>query len=234
MRLVIEDPANLGEPDEFDLKLTDPDHASFKYVGVPVAAFPLAQHSGPPPTPATDWDPNRIYTVEAEVTTPIAEMARIYDADQKDRQNLLASSTDWKAIAEGDRVRRESVAALLAAGALHTADGYRKAAFVFQHGERPDHYLPAHTLALVAVSKGDQTAAWIGAATLDRYLQSVGQPQSYGTQFVGAGARMTQKPYAMQLISNALPAELGVPAQSSQPEHLKTMCQHLPANRFGD
>ena len=82
---------------------------------------------------------------------------------------------------------RERVAALLAAGALHTADDYRKAAFVFQHGDRSDDYLLAHTLALVAVAKGDQGAAWIAAATLDRYLQSVRQPQIYGTQYLGAG-----------------------------------------------
>jgi hypothetical protein len=228
MRLVIGNPANPGEPDELDLTLTDPDHASLEYVGVPVAAFPLTRHSGPPPTPATDWDSNRVYTVEPEVTTPNAEMAKIYDADQKDRQSPVTSSTNWKAIAEADRVRRERVAALLAAGSLHTADDYRKAAFVFQHGERPDHYLLAHTLAWVAVSKGDQTAAWIGAATLDRYLQSVGQPQIYGTQFVGAGATMTQKPYNTALISDALRAELGVPPQSSQAEQLKTMQSASP------
>jgi len=223
MRIVIEDPANPGEPDEFDLRLTDPDHASLQRVGVPVAPFPFARHSGPTPAPATDWDPNRVYTVDAEVTTANAEMASIYDADQKDRQALASSATDWSATAKADRLRRTSVAALLAAGALHTADDYRKAAFVFQHGERPDDYLLAHTLALIAVTKGDQGAAWIAAATLDRYLQSVGQPQVYGTQFVGVGATMTQAPYNTQLISDALRAELGVPPQSSQAEQLKTL-----------
>ena len=223
MRITIEDPANPGEPDEFDLQLTDPDHASLKFVGVPVAPFQLARHSGPPPAPATDWDPNRTYTAEAEVTTPNAEMASIFDADQKDRQGPLASSADWGAIEKADMVRRKRVAALLSSGALHTADDYRKAAFVFQHGGQSDDYLLAHTLALIAVAKGDSGAAWIGAATLDRYLQSAGQPQIYGTQFVGAGAAMTQKPYNTELISDALRAELGVPAQSSQAEQLKTL-----------
>jgi hypothetical protein len=230
MRIVIEDPGNPGEPDEFDLRLIDSEHASLQYVGVPVAPFPLVRHSGPPPAPATDWDANRTYTVEAEVTTANVEMASIYAADQKDRQHLLASSTDWGAIEKADRMRRKSVAALLAAGALHTADDYRKAAFVFQHGEQSDDYLLAHTLALVAVAKGDQSAAWIATATLDRYLQSVGQPQIYGTQFVGAGATMTQKPYNTQLISDALRAELGVPTQSSQAEQLKTL-QSAPPGR---
>ena len=228
MRIVVEDPANPGEPDEFDLRLTDPEHATLQYVGVPVAPFAFARHSGPPPTPATDWDANRSYTVEAEVTAANVEMASIYDADQKDRQTLLSSSTDWNSVEKADRVRRERVTALLATGGLHTADDYRKAAFVFQHGDSADDYLLAHTLALVAVIKGDQGSAWIAAATLDRYLQSVGRPQVYGTQFVGAGPATTQKPYNTQLISDALRAELGVPPQSSQAEQLKTLQSGSP------
>ena len=58
-------------------------------------------------------------------------MARIYEDDQKVRQDGFAARPDWDAIEKADRVRRERVAALLAAGALHTADDYRKAAFVF-------------------------------------------------------------------------------------------------------
>ena len=228
LRIVIEDPANPGEPDEFDLTLSDPEHASLQFAGVPVAPMPLARHAGPPPAPAADWDANRTYAVQVESTTANVEMASIYEDDQKVRQNGLATRADWEAIEKTDRVRRERVAALLAAGALHTADDYRKAAFVFQHGERSDDYLLAHTLALVAVAKGDQGAAWIAAATLDRYLQSVRQPQIYGTQFLGAGAATTQKPYNQQLISDALRTELGVPTQASQAEQLKALLSPAP------
>jgi hypothetical protein len=35
----------------------------------------------------------------------------------------------------------------------------------------------------VALSKGDREARWIAAATLDRYLTTVGKAQIYGTQF---------------------------------------------------
>jgi hypothetical protein len=228
LRIVIEDPANSGEPDEFDLTLSDPDHASLQVAGAPVAPMPFTRHAGPPPAPAADWDSNRAYAVQVESTTANVEMASIYEDDQKVRQNDLATRTDWNAIAKADRLRRERVAALLAAGALHTADDYRKAAFVFQHGERPDDYLLAHTLALVAVAKGDQGAAWIAAATLDRYLQSMQQPQIYGTQFLGAGAATKQKPYNQQLISDALRTELGVPTRTSQAEQLKTLQSPSP------
>ena len=170
LHIVIDDPANPGEPDEFDLTLSDPGHASLQFAGVPVAPMPFTRHAGPPLEPATDWDSNRIYSVQVESTTSNEEMASIYDDDQKVRQNGFSTTADWAAIEKADRVRRERVAALLAAGALHTPNDYRKAAFVFQHGEQPDDYLLAHTLALVAVAKGDQGAAWIAAATLDRYL----------------------------------------------------------------
>ena len=228
LRIVIEDPASPGEPDEFDLTLSDPEHASLQFAGVPVAPMPFTRHAGPPPAPAADWDTNRTYAVEAETTTANVEMASIYEDDQKVRQNGPATRADWDAIEPADRVRRERVAAMLAAGDLHTADDYRKAAFVFQHGDRSDDYLLAHTLALVAVAKGDQGAAWIAAATLDRYLQSVRQPQIYGTQFLGAGAAATQKPYNQQLISDALRTELGVPTQASQAEQLKTLQSPAP------
>src|SRR5258708_7057755 len=166
LRIVIEDPANPGEPDEFDLTLSDPEHASLRFAGVSVALMPFTRHAGPPPALAADWDSNRTYAVQMEPTTANVEMANIYEDDQKVRQNR-ATGADWDAIEKADRVRRERVAALLAAGALHTADDYRKAAFVFQHGERSDDYLLAHTLALAAVAKGDHDAVWIAAATLD-------------------------------------------------------------------
>jgi hypothetical protein len=221
LRIVINDPANPAEPDEFDLTLKDPEHAALQMVDASVAPLPLARHTGPPPAPAADWDSNRTYAVQAEPTTPNAEMGSIYEDDQRVRQNGSLTPADWDAIGKADRLRRQRVAALLAAGALHTPDDYRKAAFVFQHGDRSDDYLLAHTLALIAVAKGDEGAAWIAAATLDRYLQAVRQPQIYGTQFLGAGAATTQKPYNEQLISDALRTELGVPTRASQAEQLK-------------
>jgi hypothetical protein len=230
LRILIEDPADPGDPDEFAFTLTDSQHASLQFAGVPVAPLPFTRRAGQPPTPATDWDPNRTYAVRAEPATANAEMASIYEDDQKVRQDAPGTRVDWAAIGKADKTRRERVAALLAAGSLHTADDYRKAAFVFQHGDKPDDYLLGHTLALIAVAKGDQGAAWIAAATLDRYLQSVRQPQIYGTQFLGIGPTATQTPYDQQLISDALRTELGVPTRASQAEQLKSL-RSSPAGR---
>jgi len=87
------------------------------------------------------------------------------------------------------------------------------AAFVFQHGDKPDDYLLAHTLAMVAVKKGQPDALWIAAATLDRYLQRSEKPQIFGTQFSKPNGQLqfTQEPYNRDLVSDGLRGELGIP-----------------------
>src|SRR5258708_39155435 len=64
LRIVIEDPANPGEPDEFDLTLSDPEHASLQVAGVPVAPMPLTRHAGSPPAPAASWECSRTHACQ--------------------------------------------------------------------------------------------------------------------------------------------------------------------------
>jgi hypothetical protein len=166
---------------------------------------------------ATDWEPNRVYT-STDADTPSEEMNAIYTEDQRVR---TAASIDWKAVNRTDTVRREQTRKLLASDALHTGKDYEEASFVFQHGNTAEDYLLAHTLAIIAVSKGDSTAAWIASATMDRYLEKIGQKQVFGTQFshdVQHG--WTQEPYDRGFISDALREQLGVPTQAEQAEQL--------------
>jgi len=79
--------------------------------------------------------------------------------------------------------REAQVRTLLAAGELKTGDDFEEAAFIFQHGNDAEHCLFAHVLAMEAVVKGNLSARWIAAATLDRYLQSIKQRQVFGTQY---------------------------------------------------
>ena len=51
------------------------------------------------------------------------------------------------------QARRGWVEPLLAAGALETADDYFHASFVFQHGERLEHWAQAHLLARTAAEQ---------------------------------------------------------------------------------
>ena len=77
----------------------------------------------------------------------------------------------------------------------------RAGSVVFQHGESADDYLLAHTLAMIAMSKGDPTAIWIASATLDRYLGKIGQKQVFGTQYSRDSQHgWTQGPYDRGLV----------------------------------
>ena len=75
---------------------------------------------------------------------------------------------------------------------------------------------------MVAVSKGDSTAIWIASATLDRYLEKIGQKQIFGTQFSSdAQHHWAQEPYDRDLVSDAIRQQLAVPTQALQEEQLK-------------
>jgi len=166
---------------------------------------------------STDWEPNRVY-LPGDSDTPSAAMKAIFDEDQRVRQS---GQVDWAVVGKTDAERREQTRKLLADGALHTGKDFEEAAFVFQHGGKPDDYLLAHTLAMVAISKGDPTAIWIAAATLDRYLENIKQKQILGTQFNNDNGNWTQEPYDRTLISDFLRRQLGVPSQASQTEQLQ-------------
>jgi hypothetical protein len=224
LHLVVADPANPGEPDDYELTLTGANEAQLQLSGLPVAPFPFTRaQSADVPTVATDWDPHRVYAPQREPVTSSAEMKEIYDDDQRARQDFLKMSAEqWKAVSQDDAKRRQHTKGLLMAGKLHSADDFREAAFVFQHGETPDDYLLAHTLAMIAVARGDAGALWIASATLDRYLQSVKRPQVYGTQFnTPSNQKMTQEPYDRNLIPDLLRDELGVPSLAAQQDQLK-------------
>jgi hypothetical protein len=133
-----------------------------------------------------------------------------------------------------DEQRRVAVTELLKQGKLHTGEDFEHAAFLFQHGGTPDDYLLAHTLAMVAVARGRSAAIWIAAATLDRYLQNIQQPQIYGTQFTWKdNAPTTQEPYHRELISDSLRRALGVPPMAQQEERRKEIeaSRHVPAGK---
>jgi len=174
-------------------------------------------------------------TATAQVPSPPARpqpptnptMTAIYDADQAARDT--PRTIDWKIVLPADRARREQTQALLDAGRLASADDFYHAAYVFQHGETPDDFLKAHTLAVVAVARGKADAVWISAATLDRYLQRIGQPQVYGTQFNHPpGSKWTQEPYRRNLLSDALREASGVPPLAQQEKQREDWERQLP------
>lgn len=112
---------------------------------------------------------------------------------------------------------------------MQSGDDYFHAAFVYQHGDGPDSYLTAHALALVAVARCRSDATWIAAASLDRYLQAIGKPQIYGTQFMKQGGQpWTQAPYDRALLPDALRTASGVPTMAEQEKRREAMTRQMP------
>jgi hypothetical protein len=129
--------------------------------------------------------------------------------------------------------RRASVRAMLSRGEITSGSDLYEAGFIFQHGETAPDYLLAHVLALDAVAKGFDRAKWLSVATLDRYLQLIGQPQIFGTQFpfdpklphpITNGGRFegrTQAPFDSTFLPSYLRQDFCVPDLEQQRKNLQ-------------
>jgi hypothetical protein len=135
----------------------------------------------------------------------------MYEQDQADRSGRLRH-TDWAAVGRRDRARRERVATLVREGILTTANDYYRAAMILQHGDRPDDFILAHELAVVAAINGNANAKWLAAATEDRLLRSMGRPQRFGTQFRQDGDGPWYLESVDPVVPDALRRAMDVPA----------------------
>jgi hypothetical protein len=157
----------------------------------------------------------------APKVTSNKEMAAIFRQDQDARK---AANIDWSQVNTEDAGRRARTKQLMNSGQLRSADDYYHAAFVFQHGDGARDYLLAHALAMAAMKLGRPDASWIAAATLDRYLQEIGQKQVFGTQYSTADAGpWTMGPYDRDLLPDSLRSTLGVPVFSEQTKQLQQL-----------
>lgn len=158
--------------------------------------------------------------------TDSAELMQIYEADQKDRKAQLGG-VDWKVVGPRDTGRRKRVRELIDKGVVRTGKDYERAAMVFQHGDTPEDILFAHVLAVAALGKGNAEARWLAAASLDRYLHRLGQPQVFGTQFtnkdVSTNEGWTMEPYNRQLLAPSLLDVNCVPDRDHQSQMLNAV-----------
>jgi len=163
-------------------------------------------------------------TKAADTSADNAELKQIYDADQKDREAPPGKALDWETIGPRDTARQMRVRELIDQGRLNTGKDYERAAMVFQHAEGSNDILLAHVLAVTAIGKGDVDARWLAAASLDRFLQRVGQQQVFGTQFLykteNGQKTWTMEPYNRSLIRPDLRDANCVPDQEEQAETL--------------
>jgi photosystem II stability/assembly factor-like uncharacterized protein len=163
----------------------------------------------------------------AKLPAPVsnAELKKIVAEDQADREGFEkhAGDKNWFAeLPKRDAKRLSRVREMVNQGVLQTAEDFSRAALVLQHGEKPEDFLLAHVLASAAVIAGDLDARWLSAATLDRYLHHIGQPQIFGTQFRFEGDQpWTMDPYNDKLLADSFRAMFGVPPIEEQRKQLE-------------
>lgn len=239
-----------GETAGFTFKQVGTDEARLQVNGAPLDPFPAVRV--PRGTAVSeDWQPDATYELTEAVESSSPEMEAIYRADQLARGidvdgdeggrssgsgDIISEDAARREIRE-DALRRDQARALLKAGKLRTGEDFERAAFVLQHGTTSQDYLLAHHLAILALGKGNLRARWIAAATLDRYLHSIGQPQIYGTQFKFPATQgleqvvVTQEPFDRSLVGDEERRDLMVPVLATQLEQQRNEQQRLTESR---
>lgn len=113
------------------------------------------------------------------------ELNTIYFQDQTDRKNFSKfSSFDLRRLAKRDEQRRIKVASLFAKGCLKSANDFKKAGIVFQHGNVPEHFYQAFLWFNRAVKLGDKNAQHLVNLSIDRFLINSGHKQLFGLQAI--------------------------------------------------
>jgi len=160
-----------------------------------------------------------VVTIDANAATPepprIAELKSLYEADQSARRTRPNSQAAWDALNAADATRLARVAEIVAAGGLQHTDDYYHAAMVFQHGSTPEDFQKAHAYALKSaeLDRHGSRSRWLVCATEDRYLQSIGKPQIWGTQYrEDEKDGWTQEPFDRTQRSDAERHANGVPS----------------------
>jgi hypothetical protein len=166
-----------------------------------------------------NWPAGAVYPLPHDYPNN-AELKAIFDADQAARN---VESIGWSKLKPEDAARKKRVRELLDSGALQSGVDFFYAAFIYQHGNDPGDYLLAHTLSMAAMARG-YDAGWISAATMDRYLQIIGKPQIFGTQYQCVGKQPSPGDYQSNLVTDDLRVAVGVPKLQEQESQREGVC----------
>ena len=141
---------------------------------------------------------------QAGIPPDNAKLTELFKVDQIARQG---KNIDWAKLRVEDEGRRQELHKMIDAGELRTAVDYFHAALIYQHGQNADDFLLAHVLAVDSMGLGNKDARWLAAATLDRYLLTISQPQIFGTQFQsepGKSIAWSQRTMNSSLLSDGM------------------------------
>lgn len=171
------------------------------------------------------------YANEKKETAIAAELVKLFSEDQADR-NQSNLNIDWEAVSIRDEQREMRVKELLSSGSLGSGTAYFHAAMILQHASTPDDYLLAHDLCIIAISKGEQNAKWLAAASMDRFLVNIGRQQRFGTQFISN--KSFRPPRLVQVdpnVSDFLRTEFNVPTLENAKKQEAEMAKDFNARR---
>lgn len=162
---------------------------------------------------------------EDKAATDNPELKTLFEQDQADRSQ---ANSDWQAIARRDAERRARIKTMLQEGRLRTANDYRHAAFIQQHGDTSEDYRLAHALATIAMTLEDNAQnRWITAASWDRLLMSHTEPQWYGTQMRGDADGMYLFPVNQTAINEQQRRHMSGHSLAEQQDKLKTLAEQV-------
>jgi hypothetical protein len=168
----------------------------------------------------------------AQTKGAVSRVHQLEIEDQSENPGNISSEEYYK----HGNARRAEIRKLLEEGQITSGEDFSDAALIFQHGQTPDEFLFAHVLAVEALMRGGSADKWIAAATLDRYLHAVNQPQVFGTQYPGdksvgntpkpqvdprvMNIQRTQQPYDAKLIPDSVRQDFCVPDVNQQEKNL--------------
>lgn len=125
------------------------------------------------------------------------ELEKLYFEDKNDRK--LESLNDFiqDEIDERDSMRLKRVYEMIKSKEIDENEIWNchYVALLLQNGDSSQDFKLAHEYAKKAVDMGSEVTKWLYAATLDRYLLSIGEKQKYGTQFDLSGDEPKLAPY---------------------------------------
>lgn len=139
-----------------------------------------------------------------------AELAALCAADQADRQTL--EGADWEAISARDAAREARVHAMLEENTVRTPRDYFNAALICQHSSEIEGIQLAHELSMISAAMGGgETARWLMAASYDRLLNRLKEPQRFGTQYLSQNGEPVSLGEVRPGVTDSMRAALHVP-----------------------
>lgn len=218
LRFDVQDGSGPQEVTAYVLRRTSSETATLELANIPGAPTFGMRRSNAPVQVSENWEPGQIYG-QPPAFPDNADLTELFRQDQAARQG--GGPLD-RGVATADEERRAAARRLLDGGSVRSGADYYHASFIFQHGDKPDDYLLAHALATSAIARGRPDAIWIATASLDRFLQSIGRSQIYGTQFIVPhdGSQANQGDYDRRLLPDTVRTDSGVPPVAAQEQQL--------------